>query len=283
MIVYLNGEFLPEEQASVSVLDRGFLFGDGIYEVIPVYGGHLFRLDQHLDRLDTSLAAIRLNNPLNHGQWSALLNELVSKNGGGNLSVYLQITRGPAKRDHALPEIVKPTVFAMCNLVAPLSEEVREKGVAAITLEDIRWKNCHIKAIALLPNVLLRQQAIDSGAMESILIREGLATEGAASNLFIVKDEKLITPPKGPLLLPGITRDLVLELAHENNIPCAEHVISEQELHNADELMLTSSTREILPVTKLDDHPVGEGKPGALWKRIMELYQSYKRDFSEQK
>ena len=160
-------------------------------------------------------------------------------------------------------------------------EERQEKGVAAITLEDIRWKNCHIKAIALLPNVLLRQQAVDSGAVESILIRDGFATEGAASNLFIVKEGKLITPPKGPLLLPGITRDLVLELAYENGILCAEQAISEQELHSADEVMLTSSTREILPVTELDGQCVSDGKPGAMWKRIVDLYQSYKRNFNQ--
>ncbi|MEO5703142.1 MAG: D-amino acid aminotransferase [Gammaproteobacteria bacterium] len=278
--VYLNGKFLPLDQAFVSVLDRGFIFGDGVYEVIPVYGGHLFRLSEHLQRLDRSLAGIRLVNPLTHAQWQTLLTDLINHNAGtvsADQSIYLHITRGVAKRDFGLPQDLTPTVFAMVNPMGPLPASVREVGVAAITLDDIRWQYCHIKAITLLASNILRQQALDKGAVEAILIRNGEATEGAASNLFIVKDNTIITPPTGPKLLPGITRDLILELAIANNIACKEDIIMEPDLRGADEVWLTSSTKEILPVTKLDDIDVGTGKPGPMWARMIALYQDYKR------
>ena len=278
--VYLNGEFLPLDQAKVSVLDRGFIFGDGVYEVIPVYGGQLFRLDEHLQRLDHSLAGIRLDNPLAYDQWNSILEELVERNtieDNGDQSVYLQVTRGVAKRDHAFPKGVAPTVFAMSNPLAPLPASLASEGVAAITLDDIRWRYCNIKAITLLPNILLRQQALDANAAEAILISNGEVTEGAASNLFIVKDNILITPPKGPRLLPGITRDLILELAETHGIACREGAIRENELREADEVWLTSSTKEILPVTRLDGKAVSGGKPGPMWARVIPLYQDYKR------
>ncbi|MBI3343329.1 MAG: D-amino acid aminotransferase [Gammaproteobacteria bacterium] len=278
--VYLNGEFLPLDQAKVSVLDRGFIFGDGVYEVIPVYGGQLFRLNQHLQRLDHSLAGIRLDNPLAYDQWNSILEELVERNATevyGDQSVYLQVTRGVAKRDHAFPKGVAPTVFAMSNPLAPLPASLASEGVAAITLDDIRWRYCNIKAITLLPNILLRQQALDANAAEAILISNGEVTEGAASNLFIVKDNILITPPKGPRLLPGITRDLILELAETHGIACREGAIRENELREADEVWLTSSAKEILPVTRLDGKAVSGGKPGQLWARVISLYQDYKR------
>lgn len=275
--VYLNGQFMPAEQATVSVLDRGFIFGDGVYEVIPVYGGHLFRFDQHLERLQNSLDAIRLPNPLRAEQWQDMLSQLVQRNGDGDQSLYLQITRGVAKRDHAIPAQVTPTVFAMSNpLITPPAEQLAQ-GVAAITMDDIRWQNCHIKAISLLANILLRQQAVDAGTAEAILIREGQATEGAASNLFIVKHNTLITPPKGPLLLPGITRDLILELARANAIEAREATVSRADLAAADEIWLSSSTKEILPVTRLDEQPVGDGLPGPLWQRMLALFQDYKQ------
>ena len=276
MIVFLNGEFLPAEQAHVSVLDRGFIFGDGIYEVIPAYNGKLLRLEQHLTRLKNNLDAIRLTDAVSDMQWEPVLKELLSRNGPGNMGVYLQVTRGVAPRDHTLPDGVSATIFAMCNPIAPPAPDLKNKGVAAITLEDSRWKNCHIKAISLLPNILLRQQAVDAGAVEAILIRDDEATEGAASNVFIVKDKVLITPPKGPFLLPGITRDLVLELAAKNNVLNEERAIKASELHNADEIWLTSSTREILPVTQLDGKPVGDGKPGLQWLKMFALFQDYK-------
>jgi D-alanine transaminase len=276
--VYLNGVFLPIEQACVPVLDRGFLFGDGVYEVIPVYGGNLFRLEQHLQRLDHSLAGVRIGNPMSRTLWRDTLDELVERNGGGDQSIYFQVTRGAApKRDHAFPANVLPTVFMMSTPLAPLPADLAQSGIAAVTLADIRWQKCDIKAITLLPNVLLRQEALDKGAAEAILLRDGLAVEGAASNLFIVKDGAIITPPKGPQLLPGITRDLILELAAAHQVPHRETVITETELRAADEIWLTSSTREILPVTRLDGQAVSGGKPGPVWARLISLYQDYKR------
>ena len=277
-IAYLNGEFLPREKACVPVMDRGFLFGDGVYEVIPVYGGRLFRLDQHLQRLASSLDAIRLGNPLDNAGWRTLLEQLVERNGGGDLSVYLQVTRGAAPtRDHAFPAGVPPTVFMMSSPLSAGRDIDSEPGIHAVTLDDIRWDFCNIKAITLLPNVLLRQQAIDAEAAEAILVRDGFATEGAASNLFIVRQGLLVTPPKSPSLLPGITRDLVLELAANHGIPYREADVTQAELNSADEVWLTSSTREISPVTRLDDRSVGDGKPGPLWQRMIRLYQDYKR------
>ena len=280
-IVYLNGEFLPVERAQVSVMDRGFVFGDGVYEVIPVYGGRLFRLEQHLQRLARSLAEIRLANPLTDDDWRACLQEVVKRNGGGDQSVYVQLTRGVAPRDHAFPKEAQPTVYAASSPLKPLAADVAERGVGAITLPDIRWQRCDIKAITLLPNILLRQQAIDQGAVEAILVRDGQVNEGAASNLFIVNAGVLITPPKGPFLLPGITRDLILELAESHGIAYREAAITPQDLAVADEVWLTSSTREILPVTRLDQRQVGEGKPGPLWRRMMSLYQDYKQGVRE--
>ena len=279
--VYLNGRFLAAEDACISPMDRGFIFGDGIYEVIPVYNGHLFRLEEHLVRLDNSLASVSIKNSLSHTDWRTVLEGLIAHNGGGNQSIYLQITRGVAPRDHAFPANVEPTVFIMSNPLKPVAEEIHADGVSAITLDDIRWKYCHIKAIALLPNILLRQQALDAGAVEAILVRDGEVTEGAASNLFIVSDGLLITPPKGPLLLPGITRDLLLELAHDYGIASSEAAISIDMLNKADEIWLSSSTKEILPVTKLDGRPISDGKPGELWRRMIAIYQDYKKKYRD--
>ncbi|QKT04947.1 D-amino acid aminotransferase [Ectothiorhodospiraceae bacterium 2226] len=275
-LVYLNGAFMPATEAKVSVLDRGFLFADGVYEVIPVYGGHLFRLEHHLQRLDDSLAGIRLANPLSHEAWRTLLEELVRRNGDGDQSLYLQVTRGVAKRDHAFPAAVEPTVFAMSSPLLEPAEQVRREGVAAITVEDIRWKLCHIKSIALLPNVLLRQHAVEAGAAEAILVRGEQVTEAAASNVFAVLNGIIVTPPKSALLLPGITRDLVVELAREHDLPLREDILLADDLPDADEIWLTSSTREVTAVTRLDGHPVGSGKPGPMWARITELYRAYK-------
>lgn len=275
--VYLNGEFMPDTEAHIPVLDRGFIFGDGVYEVIPVYGGNLFRFREHLQRLQNSLDALKIRNPLSENEWQQALTELINHNDGGDLSLYLQITRGSAERDHAIPENSTPTVFAMCNKLKSLPIETIKNGVAAITLDDIRWQRCHIKAISLLPNVLLRQEALDRGAAEAILIRDGFATEGAASNLFAVINGVITTPPKSPLLLPGITRDLVLELVSNNNLPCQEKEISLEDLQQADEIWLTSSTKEILSVTQLNGKPVADGTPGPLYQRALALYQEYKQ------
>ena len=277
-IACLNGVFLPLDEARVPVMDRGFLFGDGVYEVIPVYGGKLFRLSHHLRRLENSLAAVRIGNPLADKAWESMLRELVERNQGSDQALYLQVTRGVApKRDHAFPADIRPTVFAMSTPGVASIDIESVTGIAAITLPDIRWQHCNIKAITLLPNVLLRQQAIDANTAEAILIRDGYAMEGAASNLFIVRNGTLITPPNGPALLPGITRDLILELAAANDIPLRESAITQQELNQAEEIWLTSSTREISPVTRLDDQLIGTGKPGPLWKRLIRLFQDYKQ------
>lgn len=274
---YLNGEFRPLSEMQVSVMDRGFLFGDGVYEVIPVYGGRLFRLTHHLKRLRNSLDAVRIANPLSTDAWETMLNDLVGRNGGGDQAVYLQVTRGVApRRDHAFPDNVSPTLFAMSTPMAASVDSDSVTGITAITLPDIRWKLCNIKAITLLPNVLLRQQAIDSDGAEAILIKDGFAIEGAASNIFIVSNGLLITPANGPALLPGITRDLIIELAASHAIPFREADITEEQLFSADEIWLTSSTREISPVIRLDDNVIGGGIPGPLWRRMISLYQDYK-------
>lgn len=275
--VYLNGAFLPLEQARVPVLDRGFLFGDGVYEVIPAYGGHLFRLEQHLERLEHSLRAIRMAPPLPHHEWRRTLETLV-RQGEGDQSVYLQVTRGVgATRDHEIPQGIAPTLFAMANPLPEPPPERLAKGVSAITLDDIRWHHCNVKAITLLANVLLKQQAIDAQAAEAILIRDGQVVEGAVSNVFIVQRGRIITPPKGPHLLPGITRDLVLELAAGAGLPWAEAPVSLEGLRQADEVWLTSSTKEVMAVTRLDSTPVADGRPGPLWSRMAQLYQACKQ------
>lgn len=279
--VYLNGDYLPAEEARVSVSDRGFVFGDGVYEVIPVYGGRLFRLEQHLARLARSLSEIRLDIPLGHDAWRRCLQTLIERNGGGDQSVYVQVTRGPAPRDHAFPKTIRPTIYCASSPLKPLPADLAQNGVAAVTLDDIRWQRCDIKAITLLSNILLRQQAVDQGAVEAILIRDGVVTEGAASNVFLVRGDTIVTPAKGPYLLPGVTRDLVLELAAANGVAYEEASFTPGALRHADEVWLTSSTREILPVTRLDHRPVGNGKPGPMWRRMTALYQEYKQRVRE--
>jgi len=273
--VYLNGIFLPLAEAQISVMDRGFLFGDSIYEVIPAYSGRLFRLPHHLQRLDNGLQAIRIQNPMSDKEWTSMLEQLVAQNPGQDQSVYLQVTRGAAEqRDHAIPDNTRATVFAMSSPMHDPDPSV--VGINAITLDDIRWRLCNIKATTLLANVLLKQQAKDANAVESILIRDGNAMEGAASNLFIVLAGELITPPKSNFLLPGITRDLILELAVKNGLAHAERDITEAQLRAADEVWLTSSTKEIMPVTRLDENPVGAGTPGPVYRQMSALYSEYK-------
>jgi len=278
-LVYLNGEYTPPEEARVSVFDRGFVFADGVYEVIPVYGRRLFRLEQHLDRLDNSLHSIVLANPLARADWQQICTRLIDANEADDQSIYLQVTRGPAPRDHAFPADTRPTVFAYSAPLKYPDTTQLTNGVTAITIPDVRWRRCDIKSIALLPNVLARQQASAAGAAEAILIRDGIMTEGSASNIFAVANGTLVTPPKGPYILPGVTRDLVLELARANGMPCAERELPEAEMRAADELMLSSSTKELLAITMLDDQVIGNGKPGPVHKRLHALYQDYKRDF----
>ena len=281
-IVHLNGQFLPLEEARVPVLDRGFIFGDGVYEVIPVYSRHPFRLQDHLTRLQHSLDGIRLANPHSDTEWAALVGELVARNEGEDQYVYLHITRGVAKRDHAFPKDTPPTVFMMSNPLLPPDPALRQNGVAAVTAVDNRWLRCDIKAISLLPNVLLRQQAVDAGTAETVMLRDGFLSEGSASNIFVVKNGVLLAPPKGPLMLPGITYDVVIELAAANGIVFHVEPVPESTLRSADEIWLTSSTKEILPVTHLDGQAVGSGLPGPLYRKLDQLYQDYKATIMRQ-
>jgi D-alanine transaminase len=274
--VYLNGRFIPLEEARVPVLDRGFIFGDGVYEVIPAYSRKPFRLKEHLKRLQTSLDGIRLNNPHSDAQWVELLAQLVTQNQGEDQYIYLHITRGVAKRDHAFPKQAQPTVFIMSTPLQTTPPELLKTGVAAITAQDNRWLRCDMKTISLLPNVLLRQMAVDGGAGETVLLRDGFLTEGAASNIFVVKNGMVLAPPKNHLILPGITYDVVLELAAAHSIPHQVRAVSESEVRTAQELWMTSSGKEVLAITTLDNQPVGDGKPGKLFWRMHELYQNYK-------
>jgi len=280
MTIYLNGEYMPIAEAKVSVLDRGFIFGDGVYEVIPVYSRKAFRLMEHLLRLQHSLDGIRLQNPHSDDEWANIFNELIARNSGEDQYLYLHITRGVAKRDHAFPNPpVKPTVFMMSSPLPTPPAALLQSGVGAVTAQDNRWLRCDIKSISLLPNVLLRQMAIDAGCAETILIRDNsFMTEGAASNIFVVKNGKLLAPPKDHLMLPGITYDVVLEIASANGIPHEVRKIDVTEVHAADELLLTSSTKEVLAITQLDNKPVGTGKPGPMFARLHSLYQDFKRN-----
>jgi D-alanine transaminase len=275
-MIYLNGHFMPMEAARIPVLDRGFIFGDGVYEVIPVYSRQPFRLKEHLERLQTSLDGIRLPNPHSLNEWSRLIRQLIEQNEPRDQSVYLQVTRGVAKRDHAFPAGVAPTVFMMSNpLTTPPSEQV-VNGVGAVTAVDNRWLRCDIKATSLLPNVLLRQLAVDAGCVETVLLRDGFMTEGAASNIFVVRAGTLLAPPKSHLMLPGITYDVVLELARANAVACEVRPVTETELRSAEEVWLTSSTREVQAIVALDAKPVGSGRPGPMFSKMYGWYQDYK-------
>jgi D-alanine transaminase len=281
-IVYLNGEFLPLDQARVSVLDRGFIFGDGVYEVIPVYSRRPFRLPEHLRRLQHSLDSIRLANPLADADWSRLIHDLVARHAGEDQSIYLQVTRGVARRDHAFPKETKQTVFMMSSpLVTPSKEQV-ENGVTCITGTDYRWLKCDVKSVSLLGNCLLRQSAADAEAAEVVLFRDGYLTEASASNVFVVKNGKLLSPPKNHLILPGITYDVVLELASAAGIPVEMRPIPESEVRSADEIWVTSSTREVLAVVALDERSVGSGKPGPVFAKVYRAFQEFKRKVMRQ-
>ena len=281
-IVYLNGSFMALEEARVPVLDRGFIFGDGVYEVIPAYSRRLFRLPEHLRRLQHSLDAIQLANPMSDAEWSALMKEVIARNAGEDQSLYLQITRGVARRDHAFPRGLPPTIFMMTSPLVTPPPELVEKGISAITATDFRWLKCDVKSISLLGNCLLRQQALDAGAVEALLFRDGYLTEASSSNVFVVNRGTVYAPPKNHLVLPGITYDVVLELIEANGIPCNVREVSEREVRTADEIWVTSSTKEVLAVTQLDGKPVATGKPGPLFRRVHALYQDFKRSVMRQ-
>jgi len=276
MTVYLNGEYMPLGEARVPVLDRGFLFGDGVYEVIPVYRRRAFRLPQHLARLQSSCDGIRLGNPHDVAGWTALIEDLIGRQDFADQNLYLQLTRGVAKRDHAFPQGVAPTVFLMASPLVTPSREQFEAGVSAVTAIDNRWQRCDIKSTSLLANVLLRQLAADQGAAETVLFRDGYLTEGAASNIFVVRQGVLLAPPRNHLMLPGITYDAVIELARANGVPLEVREIAESEVRSADEIWLSSSTREILPITGLDGQVIGGGVAGPLARRMLALYQTLK-------
>jgi D-alanine transaminase len=276
-IVYLNGEFMPLEEARIPVLDRGFIFGDGVYEVIPVYSRHPFRLTEHLRRLQHSLDGIRLANPLSDAEWTNLTHDIIARNPGEDQSIYFQVTRGAAKRAHEFPQNVKPTIFMMSSpLVTPPREQV-ENGIACITTTDFRWLKCDVKSVSLLGNCLLKQMAVDAGVVEVVMFRDGYLTEASASNVLVVRNGVLLAPPKNHLILPGITYDVVLELAGANKIPLEMREVSEPETRAAQEIWVTSSTKEVLAVTRLDGRAVGDGKPGAVFRRIYSLYQDFKQ------
>jgi len=277
-IVYLNGEFLPAEKAQVSVFDRGYLLGDGVYEVIPVYAGNAFLLGRHLQRLQNSLDGVRIENPFSNETWTNIINNLIAQNNGGDQALYLQVTRGVAPRDHLFPTDVAPSVYMMSNALQPVAESWKVEGIKAITTADIRWMRCDIKAITLLANSMMKQLAQDAGAQEALLIRDNYLTEGSASNAYAVIDGVIFTAPKDEKVLPGITRDLIIELAAKADMPLHERAISESALRNADEIWISSSTKEVVPITLLDGEIVGTGKPGPIWQQMDALFQQYKQE-----
>jgi D-alanine transaminase len=276
MIVHLNGEFLPLEDAKISVLDRGFIYGDGVYELVPAYHRQPFRLPQHLARLQKSLDGIRLANPHADAQWEALIRKLIARQPFDNQGVYLQVTRGVAKRDHAFPKDVAPTVFMMSNPLATPSAEQVERGVAVVTADDNRWRRCDLKTISLVGNVLMRQLAADSGALETVMFRDGFLTEASASNVLIVKAGRIIAPPKDSLILPGITYDAALEFARDAGLPFEVRPVPKAEALAADEMWLSSSTKEVLAITTVDGRPFRNGVPGPVFRRMHALFQQKK-------
>ena len=282
--VYLNGEFLPLAAARVSPLDRGFVYGDGVYEVIPVYSRQAFRIDEHLKRLQHTLDGIQLANPLTVDAWKAVVFKLIEAAPWDDQSIYLQVTRGADdKRDHAFPPAsVAPTTFAFASPLVTPTAELRARGVSAITVPDQRWMHCDLKVISLLPNVLARQAAVARGCAEAILIREGWMKEGAASNIFVVQNGILLAPPKTQFMLPGITYDVILELAEAHGQPLQVREIAEAELRAADEVWMTSSTKEILAITRLDGQPVGTGRPGPYGEQMWQWYQDFKNTHMRQ-
>ena len=276
---YVNGQYVPLAEARVSPMDRGFLFGDGAYEVIPVHSRRAFRIDEHVARLANTLAAMRLANPHGAEEWKAIIGEIVARNPWDDQSVYLQVTRGAdTKRNHAFPgPEVAPTVFLMSEpLVTPTAEQLAT-GVSAASAADIRWLRCDLKTVSMLANCLLRQHAIDKGCAETVLFRDSFLTEGAASSIFVCKDGVLLVPPKSHLMLPGITYDVVLELARRHGMAHEVREVLEAEVRSADELWMTSSTKEVLPITSLDGQPVGNGQPGPMGRQMYAWYQEFKQ------
>ena len=276
-MVFLNGKFMPVEEARVPVLDRGFIFGDGVYELVPVYSRVPFRMDEHLARLGRSLASVRIRDPYSRAEWRDIILQLVAKQSFEDQGVYFQVTRGVAKRDHAFPKDAAPTVFIMSNPLVNPPQELVERGAAAVTAVDDRWLHCDIKSISLIGNCLLRQVSADVGAVETILFRDHKLTEASASNVFVVRDGVILSPPKSNLILPGITYDVIAEIAQAAGLPLEYRDVSESEVRSADEVWVTSSSKEVLAIVKLDGKPVAGGKPGPVFRRVYALYQEFKQ------
>jgi D-alanine transaminase len=278
-VCYLNGAYLPLTEARISPLDRGFLYADGVYEVMPVYGGRPFRFEAHCQRLARSLAAIRMADPLDHGQWRELVSGLIARNGGGDQYIYWQVTRGAEHgRTHAPLPTIPRTVFAFCAPLSGATPEILERGIACVTAPDTRWARCDIKSVALLANVLLRQLSIDADAAETLLLRDGELTEASASAVHVVMRGELLTPPNSWKILPGTTRGVVEEIAARAGIPHRAARVAETELRTADEIWVSAATREVQPVTSLDGLPVGTGTPGPRWRQVYEELQRYKAE-----
>lgn len=276
-LCHLDGSYLPLAEARLSPLDRGFLFGDGAYEVIPAYSRRPFRLAEHLARLENTLEALRLPNPHPAATWAEIIARVIAGNPWEDQSVYLQVTRGADRvRRHAFPAPTRPTVFLMSEPLPLPGQAQFDNGVGAVSAADYRWLRCDLKTVALLANCLLRQLAVEAGCAETLLFRDGFLTEGAASNIFVARAGVLLAPPRNALLLPGITRDLILELATSHGMPHEVRAISEAEVRTADELWMTSSTKEVLPIVTLDNQPVGDGRPGELARRMHGWYRDFR-------
>ena len=281
---YLNGEYTTLPNARISVMDRGFIFGDGVYEVVPVYRGRLFRFDEHMARLERSLKECRIRNPHDRAGWAAMARELISRYAAAHgvpasdcdQLIYLQITRGVAMRDHVMPTDIEPTVFMMTNVMKPPGPEQREQGVACVTADDFRWEKAHIKATSLLGAVFARQISFDAGATETVMFRDGFLSEAAASNVWIVKEGGVIGTPKDNLVLEGIRYGLMEALCQAQGIPFSLRRVGRAEVFGADEVLLTSATKEVLPVTRLDGQLVGTGRPGPVYARLYAGYQQAK-------
>lgn len=288
-LCYLNGDYGPLSEARVSVLDRGFIFGDGIYEVVPVYAGRPFRFAEHMARLDRSLAEMRIPNPMSRSEWRALVDRLTAayaasqgeRPESGDQLAYIQVTRGVAMRDHIMLPGLRPTVFAMANRMSPPSEAVRAEGVACVTADDFRWKKAHIKSLSLAGAVLSRQISADLGAVETVMFRGGFLSEGAAANVWVVKDGKVMGPPRDNLVLEGIRYGLIETLCREAGIPFELRRNTRDEVFGADELMLSSATKEVLAITRLDDRPIGNGRPGPIYQKLYAGYQRAKNSSRE--
>ena len=282
---YLNGEFTQLQNAKISVMDRGFIFGDGIYEVVPVYGGQPFRFAQHMARLERSLAELRITNPMSRAEWAAIASKLIAdyaqstgaEGQNGDQMIYIQVSRGVAMRDHVMPENITPTVFVMSNKMSVPSEAVRQQGVACVTADDFRWEKAHIKSTSLLGAVFSRQISFDAGATETVMFRDGYLSEAAASNVWVVKNGKLLGTPKDNLVLEGIRYGLIEELCQQQGIGFELRRISRAEVLQADELLLSSASKEVLAITTLDGQPVGNGRPGPVGERLYTGYQLAKQ------